>query len=108
MSIEFRYKWVYMIDNIIINVFKITLFLFFINKKTMQNEDSWSTLLQCYCGNFFLTSIFIYMCMYTYPVNTKQLYNICTTSAQRLRRWSNIVQMLYKCLVFTGYMYGVK
>ena len=24
------------------------------------------------------------------------LYNICTTSAQRLRRWSNIVQMLYK------------
>ena len=27
--------------------------------------------------------------------NTK-LYNICTTSAQRLRRWSNFVQMLYK------------
>ena len=25
----------------------------------------------------------------------KYLYNICTTSAQRLRRWSNIVQMLY-------------
>ena len=24
------------------------------------------------------------------------LYNICTTSAQRLRRWTNIVQMLYK------------
>ena len=30
-------------------------------------------------------------------------YNICTTSAQRLRRWSNIVQMLYKCFVFTAY-----
>ena len=31
-------------------------------------------------------------------------YNICTctTSAQRLRRWSYIVQMLYKCFVFTG------
>ena len=29
-------------------------------------------------------------------------YNICTTSAQRLRRWSNIVKMLYKCCVFTG------
>ena len=30
------------------------------------------------------------------------LYNICTTSAQRLRRWSNIVQMLYKRFVFAG------
>ena len=28
------------------------------------------------------------------PANTKHLYNtICTPSAQRLRRWSNIVQM---------------
>ena len=36
------------------------------------------------------------------PANTKHLYNICTTSAQRLRRWSNIVQMLYKCFVFAG------
>ena len=34
--------------------------------------------------------------------NTKHLYNISTTSAQRLRRWSNLVQMLYKCSVFTG------
>ena len=36
---------------------------------------------------------------------TQQTQNICitfcTTSAQRLRRWSNIVQMLYKCFVFT-------
>ena len=30
------------------------------------------------------------------------VYNICTKSAQRLRRWSNIVQMLYKCVVFAG------
>ena len=30
------------------------------------------------------------------------MYNICTTSAQRLRRWSDIVQMLYKCFVFIG------
>ena len=36
------------------------------------------------------------------PANTKHLYTICTKSAQRLRRWSNIVQMLYKCFVFTG------
>ena len=50
------------------------------------------------------------MCMYahslfcpSHPANTKHLYNICTTSAQRLRRWSNIVQMLYKCFVFTGH-----
>ena len=39
---------------------------------------------------------------WTYPANTKHLYNICTTSAQRLRRWPNIVQMLYKCFVFAG------
>ena len=26
-----------------------------------------------------------------YPVSTEHLYNIYTTSAQRLRRWSNIV-----------------
>ena len=30
------------------------------------------------------------------PANTKHLKNICTTSTQRLRHWSNIVQMLYK------------
>ena len=30
---------------------------------------------------------------------TKLLYDLCTTSGQRLRRWSNIVQMLSKCLV---------
>ena len=33
---------------------------------------------------------------------TSHLYNIYTTSAQRLRRWSSIVQMLYKCFVFAG------
>ena len=31
---------------------------------------------------------------------TKHLYNICTMLAQRLRRWADIVQMLYKCFVF--------
>ena len=36
------------------------------------------------------------------PADTKHLYNICTTLSQRLRRWSNIVQMLYKCFVFAG------
>ena len=30
------------------------------------------------------------------------LYNIYTTSAQHLRRWSNAVQMLYKCFAFIG------
>ena len=29
------------------------------------------------------------------PENIKQLYNICTTAAQRRRRWSNIGQMVY-------------
>ena len=28
-----------------------------------------------------------------FPTNTKRLYNICTTSAERLRRWSSIMQM---------------
>ena len=36
------------------------------------------------------------------PPNTKHVYNIFTTSAKRLRRWSNIVQMLYQCFVFAG------
>ena len=36
------------------------------------------------------------------PANTKHLYNICTTSAQRLRRWSKIVLMLYKSFVYMG------
>ena len=42
-----------------------------------------------------------------YPANTKHLHSICKTSAQRLRRWSNIVQMLYKYFVFTGQMHKV-
>ena len=36
------------------------------------------------------------------PVNTKHLYSICTMLDQRLRRWSDVVQMLYKCFVFAG------
>ena len=31
--------------------------------------------------------------VYENPANTKYLYNICTTSAQLLRRWPNIAQM---------------
>ena len=38
----------------------------------------------------------------TILANTKHLYNIYTTPAQRLRRWSNIVQMVYRCPAFTG------
>ena len=38
------------------------------------------------------------------PANTKHLYNIYTTSAQRLRRWSNILQMIYKCFMFTAWV----
>ena len=40
--------------------------------------------------------------LFTVPADTKHLYNICTTSAQRLRRWPNVVQMLYKCFAFAG------
>ena len=42
------------------------------------------------------------LCIHDIPVNTKHLYNICATSAQRQRRWADVVQMLYKCFVFTG------
>ena len=42
------------------------------------------------------------MCQRSYSVNTKRLYSMCTTPAQRIRRWYNIVQMLYKCFVFAG------
>ena len=35
------------------------------------------------------------------PVNTKHLYNICTMLDQRRRHWINVVQMLYKCFVFS-------
>ena len=38
--------------------------------------------------------------------HSQQMQNIfitfCTTSAQRLRRWTDIVQMLYKLIMFTG------
>ena len=36
------------------------------------------------------------------PANTKHLYNIYTTSAQRRRRWAGVAQILYKCFVFAG------
>ena len=36
------------------------------------------------------------------PPNTKHLHTICKKSAQRLRRWTNIVQMFQKCCVFTA------
>ena len=36
------------------------------------------------------------------PANTKYLHNICTTSIQRLRRWTDIIQMLCKYFVFAG------
>ena len=42
------------------------------------------------------------MDIYVIPVNTKHLFNNYTTSAQRLRLWSNIASMLYKCYVHTG------
>ena len=31
------------------------------------------------------------------PVNTKKLYDICTLLGQRLRRWADVIQKLYKC-----------
>ena len=41
-----------------------------------------------------------------YPANTKHLYNICKMLDQRRRRWADVVQVLYKCFVFAGYLHG--
>ena len=46
-------------------------------------------------------SIYIYADL---PANAKHWYTVCTTSAQRLRRWAGVVQMVYKCFAFTGYI----
>ena len=35
-------------------------------------------------------------------VNAKHLYDICTMSDQRRRRWADVVQIPYKCFVFAG------
>ena len=55
-----------------------------------------SSCFQLLCGILFV------FCNDLHPANTKHMYSICTTSAQRLRRWPNIVQMLYTCFVFMG------
>ena len=34
------------------------------------------------------------------PVNTKHLYSICTMLDQRRRRWADVVQMVFKGLLF--------
>ena len=41
-------------------------------------------------------------CWSLVTANTKHLYIIYATSAKRLRHWSNIVQMLHKCVVLAG------
>ena len=40
-------------------------------------------------------------CYQPSTANTKHLNNICTKSVQRRRRWVDVVQMLYKCFVFS-------
>ena len=54
----------------------------------------------CYIWWYFVSVVFTpyYLINDIYPANTKHLYNICTTSAQRLWRWLKIVQMLYNFL----------
>ena len=36
--------------------------------------------------------------------DAQQTQNICITFIQRLRRWSNILQMIYKCFMFTAWV----
>ena len=51
--------------------------------------------------NGFLSCVYL-QCSHAGPSKHKHLHNICTAPAQRLRRWSNILQMFYKCFVLTG------
>ena len=47
-----------------------------------------------------------YICvLIPYPANTKHLYIIRTMLVQRRRRWTDVVQMLYKCFVLVGIQY---
>ena len=50
----------------------------------------------------YIKIIIVYIPTSQQTENRKHLYNICAASAQRLRRWPNTVQMLYKCFAFTG------
>ena len=52
--------------------------------------------------HMYIEFIYLEVGLCIFPANTKHFHTICTTSSQRLRRWSNIVQMLYKCFVFAG------
>ena len=47
---------------------------------------------------------YVYICSIM-NMQQPRKHNFCTTSFQHLRRWSNIVQMLYKCFVFAGKKY---
>ena len=80
----------------------------------------WHDSLDCFCFSLTEKTAFVYwyllvpvmslplpsnnsarMCMIpAIPANRKHLYNNCTMTDQRLRRWSDIVQMLYKYFVF--------
>ena len=44
-----------------------------------------------------------YTAKHDYPAKTKHFYSICTMLDQRRRRWADVVQILYKCFVFTWY-----
>ena len=67
-------------------------------KLAMQlQEHAVERILSCEAYKYFISSL---------RSHTQYLYNICTTSVQRLRRWSIFAQMLYKCFVFVvnGYI----
>ena len=59
-------------------------------------DDYWSCLC-CVFYHVYIDSRLLW-CRW-YPANTKHLHDICTTSAQRLRRWADVVQISYKCFV---------
>ena len=54
-----------------------------------------------YFGTFILRTWYVYVSL-GHPSEQKTFVNICTMLVQRRRRWTNIVQMLYKCFVFAG------
>ena len=66
-----------------------------------------TNVIQMFTGESFFTSghcLVSYLSYSTLPANTTHLYNICTMWDQRRRCWADVVQMLYKCFVFSWFL----
>ena len=75
----------------------------FNKKPTMSQRLLKGCLLDVLCTNIVPVDIIVaFPVAYSTAVKAKHLYNICTMSEQRRRRWAVVVKMLYKMFVFAG------